>query len=475
MRTTGTLANSHLTFSLQTQTQARSPRRAPRAHHANIPHDSRGALKPLPPSLPLTPSRPLNRAVRGLSYVRTYRADLPLTVQYAESSCAHCVDSRMLSRYPPRPRLTRLDSKIRCASPISSVSSSATSVASTSPPPAMTDLVPQSTPSKDDEQPPSPQRMRLLPEMEDSLPLQDLELMMHWCTTTYRSMARDRSAEALWQVAIPQLSLRFPALRHGLLALSALQLAGATSRGERKWRYLASAREHQTHALTGINSNNAENLTTAQCNASFALCCVLLVFSFGYCLTDDSDEDTDDRGPPDVLDEFLEVFELTRWLVGAMMTTIDRVSAGELYPLVRPDEARPTMPDMSRLVILSLRRHNTIEAERNPAHETDVYDQALEHLRYSLERLMNGGEPKDFAFCWTYRIPVRFQDLVRERQPFALVVLAHYAVVLHHLRESWWMGNWGARILREIVDSLEPEWQELISWPLDATGCLSED
>jgi hypothetical protein len=85
---------------------------------------------------------------------------------------------------------------------------------------------------------------------------------------------------------------------------------------------------------------------------------------------------------------------------------------------------------------------------------------------------MGGGEPTDFAFCWAYRIPVRFQDLIRERQPFALVVLAHYAVVLHHLHESWWMGSWGTRILNEIVDYLDPEWRELISWPIDATGCL---
>ncbi|KAJ5167659.1 uncharacterized protein N7482_003253 [Penicillium canariense] len=379
----------------------------------------------------------------------------------------------MVSRYPPRPRLTRLDTKAFSLSSISSASSTATSVVSISSPRILTDLVPKPSQlgSMGDEQQPPAARSQLPPGVEESLHLQDLELMMHWCTTTYRSMARDHAAEMLWQMAIPQLALRYPALRHGLLALSALQLAQNSPRPEHKWRYLSSARDHHRHALAGIHVDCGEDVPTAQCNALFALCCVLLAFSFAYGLMDEPDEEDQTEGS-DVLEDFLEVFELTRWLVGVMMMTTDRVADGELYSLVRPEPTRPTMPDMSQLVILALRRQNAEEATRNPSHEKEVYEQALEHLRQALEHLMNGGEPKDFAFCWTFRIPARFQDLLRDREPFALVVLAHYAVILHHLRESWWMGHWGTRILKEIVDYLDPEWRELICWPIDATGCL---
>ncbi|KAJ6164981.1 hypothetical protein N7470_003653 [Penicillium chermesinum] len=308
--------------------------------------------------------------------------------------------------------------------------------------------------------------------MEDPPHLQDLELMVNWCTSTYRSMARDSSAELIWQSVVPQLSLRAPALRHGLLALSALEVASQRSTPERKWRYIVAAREHQSLALAGVRFDDIDTLSDAQCNAHFALCCVLLAFSFAYCIIMDWEEEEEEDERPDVPDEFLEVFYLTRWLVGALLLTKDRVSSGDLYPLVQSPEPRPTMPDMSRLVILSIRRQNEIESRRDPTHKKDVYTQTIDHLSHSLEQLMNGGEPKDFAFCWAFRIPMRFSQLVRDRRPFALVVLAHYAVVLHHLRESWWMGNWGTRILKEIVDLLEfdSEWRELISWPLDAVG-----
>ncbi|KAJ5740028.1 hypothetical protein N7533_012812 [Penicillium manginii] len=364
----------------------------------------------------------------------------------------------------PRPRPSRLESKNRPGSSISSISTASTSGSSASTPPSMTDLVPPSKRLMEEERPVA----KIGSESQDSCNLQDMELMMNWCTRTYKSMSRDEPAEALWQTTIPQISLRFPSLRHGLLALSALQLAGANRAPQRKWRYLVTAREHHAEALKGIHPDGEAELSQAQCNAAFALCCVLLVWSFGYCLIDDGMEED---GKPDVLDEFLEVFELTRWIVRAMMTTMERVAGGELWPLVRPATLRPTMPNMSRLVVRAMQRQNDIEASHNPAHERGVYENTIEHLSHCLEQLMNGGEPKDFVFCWTFRIPGRFQDLVREREPFALVVLAHYAVTLHHLRDTWWMGNWGARILNEIVDILGTEWRELLSWPIDATGC----
>jgi hypothetical protein len=194
----------------------------------------------------------------------------------------------------------------------------------------------------------------------------------------------------------------------------------------------------------------------------------MIVFTFGYCLVD-CENNTDQ---PEILDEFFEVFRLTRWLISIMNPLLGRVEAGELGPLVKPEDSHPTMPDMSRLVVLSLRRQNGMEALRDPAHEETLYESAIEHLSVSLEKLMKGGEPKVFAFCWIFRVPAGFLELLEARQPFALVVLAHYAVNLHHLRDCWWMGDWGTRILSEIGDSLEPEWRALIGWPVDATGCF---
>ncbi|KAJ5925455.1 hypothetical protein N7454_008094 [Penicillium verhagenii] len=303
---------------------------------------------------------------------------------------------------------------------------------------------------------------------EASAGLQDLELMMHWCTTTYRSMARDRATETLWQTTIPRLSLQVPSLRHGILALSALQVSGECAAAERRWRYLLAARDHQSQALMSIQLDTTRQLTDAECDAHYALCSIMTVFSFAYCLTDDGLEE--DGEQPDILDEFLEVFQLTRWLRSAMILCVDRVSDGQLRSLVQSQSSRPRMPNISQLVIQALQRYNDNEALRDPTHEKEVYAQTIDHLGLSLDQLTSGSEPKDFAFCWTFYVPVHFSELVRERRQFALVILAHFTVILHHLRGTWWMGDWGTRILKEVVNELGSEWHDLLSWPVDAMG-----
>ncbi|CAG8907506.1 unnamed protein product [Penicillium salamii] len=252
--------------------------------------------------------------------------------------------------------------------------------------------------------------------------LQDLELMMQWCTATYKTMARNPASETIWQTTIPTLSLRHPPLRQGLLALSALHLASTTV-SARRWQYLETARAHQSHALAALSTTPLEQESDP--NVTFALCCLMIAFAFGYCVIDED-------GELDSLEEFLEVLQLTRWLVSIIIPILDRIATGDLNPLIKPEDPRPTMPDMSRLVVL--------------------------------------GAALCILLC--FRIPAGFLDLLDARQPFALVVLAHYAVVLHHLRDSWWMGDWGMRILSRIGDSVPPEWKALIGWPVDATGCF---
>jgi hypothetical protein len=194
----------------------------------------------------------------------------------------------------------------------------------------------------------------------------------------------------------------------------------------------------------------------------------MIVFAFGHCLVD-CKNNTDQ---PETLDEFLEVSRLTRWLISIMILLLGRVEAGELGPLVKPEDSHPTMPDMSRLVVFLLRRQNHIEALQDPAHKETLYGSVIGHLSVSLKKLMKGGEPKVFAFCWIFRVSAEFLELLEAREPFALVVLAHYAVILHHLRDCWWMGGWGTRILSQIGNSLDSEWRAFIGWPVDSTGCF---
>ncbi|KAH8668819.1 hypothetical protein BX600DRAFT_460769 [Xylariales sp. PMI_506] len=66
---------------------------------------------------------------------------------------------------------------------------------------------------------------------------------------------------------------------------------------------------------------------------------------------------------------------------------------------------------------------------------------------------------------WPARIPVEFIEFIGQQQPEALVVLAHYAVLLHQSRDSWMIGDAGRLLVRSITLHLGDYWTGWLQWP----------
>ncbi|KAL5359223.1 hypothetical protein BJX96DRAFT_55718 [Aspergillus floccosus] len=293
----------------------------------------------------------------------------------------------------------------------------------------------------------------------------ELELMVQWCTDTYRSVAHQPSVEWIWHAAVPREALQQPFLLHGILAVSALHLSFRTN-GDTQAHYLRTAHTHRQHAHGGL-SQALRALGDSNCNAAFAVTSMLTVFSFALPLAG--------RSIPtaihSTLDELCHIMRHTQQSMNSVCEIIHWVGRGELHALVECDETAPRMPDTSRLAIMALARTNETLALQSPRHDKCVFDRALDALGHSLDQLARGGELLVSAFRWIVQVPPRFIELVCERHPFALVILAHYAVVLHLLRERWWVGDWGARVIQAVGRSVDWEWRKALGWVLDATGC----
>ena len=58
-----------------------------------------------------------------------------------------------------------------------------------------------------------------------------------------------------------------------------------------------------------------------------------------------------------------------------------------------------------------------------------------------------------------------YLKLLTEQRPEALVLLAYYAVVLHHRRRSWVIGDAGRLLITSLSFNLGRHWQPLLEWP----------
>ncbi|KAH7116462.1 hypothetical protein EDB81DRAFT_819612 [Dactylonectria macrodidyma] len=61
--------------------------------------------------------------------------------------------------------------------------------------------------------------------------------------------------------------------------------------------------------------------------------------------------------------------------------------------------------------------------------------------------------------------PLAFVDALKENQPEALVILAHYGVLLYKCRDSWVVGDAGKQLIRLISSYLSPRWDGFMKLP----------
>jgi hypothetical protein len=71
---------------------------------------------------------------------------------------------------------------------------------------------------------------------------------------------------------------------------------------------------------------------------------------------------------------------------------------------------------------------------------------------------------------WLIQVSADYIQCLNQRRPEALVVLAHYAVLLHRGAHYWFVGGLGRRIIHLINGHLGPLWVDWLQWPNQVVG-----
>lgn len=66
---------------------------------------------------------------------------------------------------------------------------------------------------------------------------------------------------------------------------------------------------------------------------------------------------------------------------------------------------------------------------------------------------------------WPMETGTTFHELLSERRPVSLVIIAYYAVLLKIGAGLWWVGRLPEALIEQVTVSLGEEWAEFISWP----------
>lgn len=134
----------------------------------------------------------------------------------------------------------------------------------------------------------------------------------------------------------------------------------------------------------------------------------------------------------------------------------------------------PDDDKLARLEALCGRRGSlAVPSSGSTEDELEVYRRTLQLLREAFALQYSPWQQvgvKTIISDWLEKIPRTFLDLLGDRQPKALILLAHLACLLKRAEHFWYMKGAGERIVNTVIDSLSQEWINWIQWPCEVMG-----
>jgi hypothetical protein len=276
--------------------------------------------------------------------------------------------------------------------------------------------------------------------------------------------------ETVWQVDVPQIACQHPFLMRGILAVSALHMS--RTREDPGQKYLLRAVYHQNLALPfyrHVIGDFENQMTKKNCHAVIGFASLITAFAIADphpLVLDHSRDASLPTGVPEwiqLLRGARQILAVKRdWMTGGPMAFQVRKIEGPIDLHCNPEDAR--------LATL----HVMIDTP-GPSHplsekEIEVHHQALMALRESFAMTLLPCQTlgvKLSMFSWVEEVPQQYLEYISELKPQALILLAHFCILLKSGAARYWYMEGAAERLVTAIDSvLYEDWKTWIAWPL---------
>ncbi|RDW92943.1 Zn(II)2Cys6 transcription factor domain-containing protein [Aspergillus mulundensis] len=357
--------------------------------------------------------------------------------------CSNCTASERICEYGSR--WINSTPTPRPAAPVSSLSGGTpTPVASPSLSPAAT----TPSPSGLSDEPPAVNMLHV-------------ELFHNLYSSTHRTF--DPNGFLHWLPSLFSHAITTPYLVNEMLALSALHLS--TLYPNKRDYYHYHAAQLQTHALSIFQDSNPQ-VTDETCVPLFLFSSIMGIHML--CDTLIYRENNDD------FDYFVTRFAHYLRLHHGVRTILR-----EAWPLLLAADSvvKPAL-DLGMALYkfdgaLDPPLHalwDRITAANLGPELTDLYKNAVESLQVCTNVTSTTDNPHagiNGVITWPVLVKVEFGEALTARRPEALVILAHWAVLLYRYRDSWIFGDSGAYIIESVTRYLGDGWLGWLEGPLE--------
>ena len=288
----------------------------------------------------------------------------------------------------------------------------------------------------------------------------ELELMHQFATDTYQSLCVSEDETPTWQVLVPKLALKHRYLMNGILALASLHIA-TTIDPTNALPYIDTGLEYHSLSLEPFR-RSIENLGPENCNAAFAHSIVTTAISLALPQLTVTRENA-----ARMTDNMITVFELLQGVkkiltIGQSWINLKLFSQGSFWKDTTAILDADTDGALNQLATLN-------EQIRANGDEDQFYinKDVIAHLRHCFTKFYASSDPAP-VLAWLAAVDKGFVDSLRRRQPFSMLILAYWGLLLADLNgQRWWALNSGRALVSELLDALSAEdllWESCLGW-----------
>jgi hypothetical protein len=294
--------------------------------------------------------------------------------------------------------------------------------------------------------------------------MRHMELISHFITTTGPSLAAARPWDPEYARIVLSEALREPCLMHEILALSAFHLSQLRTEQAQAKLYREEAMTLQTQALSLFNAT-ATNITEQNCSA------ILMFSSFLglHALADAAS--TIESSAQGFLDRFVNYLNLhrgVRVITNQAWTMLKNSNVGGMLSHTEAQLSAASKQLEAGVTPATAHLQHLLTFDNMSTPHQTACEEAVQKLLliYQLDSPPKHDDASG-ALIWTWPVTVSgvFTDLLMQRRPEALIILCHYAVLLHRRREMWFVGGSGQALVEGVTGFLGGYWADWLRWP----------
>lgn len=271
-------------------------------------------------------------------------------------------------------------------------------------------------------------------------------------------VADEKDAQALVRLMVTT-ALSSPFLMDELLAFAAAHLSLVSSESSARDQYRNQAAQLQARALSLFNAATPE-ITEQNCTAMFFFSSFIGIHML-------FDIVNAHLGFQDFLERFVQFLGLYR---GVGIVT------GPAWHIIRDSELSCIMSLIETVDKLNLPHESSCDdlvgflAQREVLMDPASYKaccDAVKILQWIFKQYRALPVPinQQVVLAWPVRFSQEYLDMLRNRHPEAMAIMAYWAILLHHGRDLWVFGRGGRLLFNAIDDYLGPAWSEWLAVP----------